>query len=545
MRKNKLNIIFFLIIAIGIFFRFYNLNWGAPFYFHPDERNIASATSQLSFPTNMNPHFFAYGSLPIYTIYFIGVLLNFFYHTHQEVTKVGFENAILIGRTISAIFSVLVLFLLYKILEFLKFRLAAIVAVCLGSFSVGLIQYAHFATFEMWLTFFLLLFLYTLLLYVKTQKLKFFILTSILFGLFIAIKVSSLVFLPILLIAFIIFDKPNELKHKCAFKRLEYLFLKITLSISIIVLTVFFTCPFFWLDNTSFLSSIHYESSVALGTLPVFYSQEFEKTIPIFYQLFHIYPFILNPIILIVFLLSLFFIFVEEKKSRFWLLLIIFTTFIIAFLSQAFLFVKWTRYYIPTLPFIYLFIGIFFEKVLYSTKGSKKKFIFLLLTLYIAVSFLFSFSYFKTVLLGTDTRVLAADWSKNNIPHSARILSETYDLGIVPFNNYFSNITLFNFYELDENTFKKDELEKDLTSNTYIILPSQRIVQTRIKENKLFANGYKFYNELFAGNLGFEKIYETKCDFFCNVLYLGSPIFSFEQTASVFDRPTVFIFKHK
>ena len=65
-----------LLTIIGAFLRFYNLNWGAPYYFHPDERNIASSVTQLHFPDQINPHFFAYGSLPIYAIYGTGVIVN-------------------------------------------------------------------------------------------------------------------------------------------------------------------------------------------------------------------------------------------------------------------------------------------------------------------------------------------------------------------------------------------------------------------------------------------------------------------------------------
>src|SRR5258708_37086924 len=76
LKKNKAAILVTILTAFAGFLHFYNLNWGAPWYFHPDERNIASSISQLQFPNQMNPHFFAYGSLPIYTIYFTGVLVN-------------------------------------------------------------------------------------------------------------------------------------------------------------------------------------------------------------------------------------------------------------------------------------------------------------------------------------------------------------------------------------------------------------------------------------------------------------------------------------
>src|SRR5436189_5461818 len=98
--KKKLLFIFLLTI-VGAIFHFYNLNWGAPFYFHPDERNIAISVSQLEFPQQMNPHFFAYGSLPIYIIFFTGVVYNlvnqFINHIYQILTP-NFEQAIIISR---------------------------------------------------------------------------------------------------------------------------------------------------------------------------------------------------------------------------------------------------------------------------------------------------------------------------------------------------------------------------------------------------------------------------------------------------------------
>ena len=131
-----------------------------------------------------------------------------------------------------------------------------------------------------------------------------------------------------------------------------------------------------------------------------------------------------------------------------------------------------------------------------------------------------------------------------NIPNDSQILSEVYDMGIVPFNPYYSKITLFNFYDLDQTPdIKSLELENFLSQSQYIILSSQRILKTRLINKDIFPNGHKFYNELINGKLGYKKIYETSCDIFCKITYLGDPVFSFEQTANVFDRPTVFIFK--
>src|SRR5579863_1518026 len=95
----------FLITIYFLFFTFFDLNWGAPFYFNPDERNIATAVAQLNFTSNINPHFFAYGQLPIYLTYIIGVVVNFLLH-HSPDLVIPFENAIIIGRLLSVFLSI-------------------------------------------------------------------------------------------------------------------------------------------------------------------------------------------------------------------------------------------------------------------------------------------------------------------------------------------------------------------------------------------------------------------------------------------------------
>ena len=56
------------VIILGAFLRFYKLDWGQGLFTHPDEYHIVSSVAQLSFPNQMNPHFFSYGTVTIYLI---------------------------------------------------------------------------------------------------------------------------------------------------------------------------------------------------------------------------------------------------------------------------------------------------------------------------------------------------------------------------------------------------------------------------------------------------------------------------------------------
>lgn len=547
-----MRILLFCIVCLGLILRLYNLSWGEPFFFHPDERNIASSVSQLQFAEQMNPNFFAYGSFPIYLIYLTGLIINLkSLILNQNIFSVSFDQAILISRFLSTSLSVFIIPLIYLIGKKLKDKQTGIIASLLTILSVGFIQSAHFGTFETWLTFFGLLLFYFCLKIVQTKSIRFILLAAITLGILVSIKVSSLALLPIPVLTVFLDSFSKRVKLVSVLSVfIVFLFALITLLI---------TSPFIFLDFPSFLSSMRYESSVALGTLPVFYTGQFFDSTPVVYQFIKIYPFLLNPILTILFIPSLIYLIYKSVKDKRMPYLLLIAFFLSLFFSQAFFFAKWTRYMLPTLPFMYLVISISLSSLFTSEepfghlRGVVKR---LLGGGIVLISILYAFSYFFTVHTKPDTRIAASLWAKEHIEKDEKILSEVFDMGIVPFNQYLPNITLFNFYDLDvlstsnggpersrRNSSEVEKLKMLLSQSEYIILPSQRILKTRLTNKEEFPQGNKFYSKLFDGSLGFNKIYETPCDLFCKITYMGDPVFSLEETVNVFDRPTVFIFK--
>lgn len=568
------------ILVIGVFLRFYNLNWGSPFYFHPDERNIASSITQLEFPSQMNPHFFAYGSFPLYSIYFLGVAWNWFdsimnqANSSSFITQVPFERAILVSRFFSAFFSFLLLLLLYRVIYITKGEQAAWITVILASLSVGFIQFSHFGTFEMWLAFFSLLLFFTTIKLLNSNSFKHIFVNALIFGILVSIKISSLALFPLPILALIMKNLRGTKTNSdyIALRNIVFAYVKILCFIGISLFFYVITNPYLFFDTSAFLGAIKYESSVALGTLSVFYTGSFYETIPIVFQFTKVYPFLINPLLTIMFIPSFVYIIYQVfiRKNVFYLLLS--TFYLLLFFSHAFFFVKWTRYMVPTLPFMYLIISIAIADFLvFITRRNTLSIKYYVLCVIIVTSFIFAISYTITVYGKKDSRIATVDFAREHILWNATILSEVYDMGITPFNPYFYRIDLFNFYDLDPvesyrsspgtirtrlterfdgaghniSTPKQNELTARLSSYDYIILPSQRILRSRFLNSLRFPEGNKFYQAIFSGRLGFEKIYETPCDLFCKITYLGDPIFSVEETANVFDRPTVFIFKRK
>ncbi|MGH7202855.1 MAG: glycosyltransferase family 39 protein, partial [Candidatus Levyibacteriota bacterium] len=492
MKKQNKHLLFLVLLTlIGLFFHFYNLNWGAPWYFHPDERNIATAVSQLNFPSQMNPHFFAYGSLPIYTIFFTALLGHFFAHLQLAAfhTNVRFEEAIVISRAYSALFATVLIPMLYILGKRLKDGNAGMFAALLGTFSVGMTQFAHYGTFELWLTFFSVCLFWHCLNVLNRGKLGDLIMTALIFGILVAIKVSSVALLPLPIFAIVFHQKQLYTKQVALRKRLAKIgivLLQFLFFLFLAFLVYLPTNPYVLLDQKDFISSMSYESSVGFGTEQVFYTGGFFDTVPVIYQLLHVYPFLLNPLVTILFLVALCYLSYLAITHRHpsYVLLILFYLFI--FTSQAILFVKWTRYLLPTLPFIYLILALTFSTVIPKKEIAKQFHMKLSYTIpfgiVLGTCILFSFAYFKTVFMNPDSRISALAFAQEHLPQNAQILSETYDLGIVPFQSHFTGITAFNFYDLDKISLDATEtnVQQQADRAQYIILPSQRILQPRI-----------------------------------------------------------------
>lgn len=532
--------ILLFIIFFSLFSRLYNIAWGAPYFFHPDERNIATSVNQLSSKTSMHPHFFAYGSLPIYSIYVVGLTSNALRLTHEvEPYTVSFDQAVIISRIFSVIFSLLTIFLLFIIGKSIHSEKAGLLSAFFAATSIGLIQYAHFGTFEMWITFFSLLLSYLAMKYMHDQKKRDLLCIGAVLGTLISIKISSFVlFFPLFFIFFYI-----HMQQKISvMKRTGYFLLRFVF-ISLFSLLIFFiTNPFIILDTPEFLGSIMYETHVATGKIPVFYTQGFIQTTPGMYQFLYVYPFLLNNFFAFFALPFLLYILYLTFKNRNISYRIYFLFFATLFFSQIFLFVKWTRYMIPTIPYIYLFFAIGYLSLLQQTHAGIRKKILLIGGVLLGIYSCILSGYFLILVYRHDSRLDAYDWAKKNIPSTSSILSEVYDLGIMPFNATFNNIFLGNFYELEQDIALKTILDTQIEKSEYIILPSQRIIKSRTLHPDIYPKSSPFYANLDNKEV-YKKVYETPCNIVCEMIYNFDPVFNTEETATVFDRPIVQIYK--
>lgn len=425
--KTSKKTLLILICLLLFYVRFIGLDWGLPFPFHPDERNMANAVQDLQCEKLniecLNPHFFAYGQLPLYL-------------ARLSPFSTSFIGATMALRLISALSSLGTLYVLSKLT---KKRLLLLLFI---GFSPGLIQWAHFGTTES-----LLILMASLLLYLGwkvIEKKEFSRQSALLFGLLlgiaIGIKLSAAVLVVIPLVCY--FMTVQKKTWMNGFLVPFFIFLGFVIA-----------SPQSLIHFSEFYSSMQYEIGVGSGLFRVFYTRQFEYSIPVLFQLFKIYPFILGPVQLLFFLLSWFVIPVKNKQ-----LLLLRFVWVATFLSGAATYAKWSRFTALSVPFALLLA---FLCCIELMRRIGKKYLF-------AVVFFFAMLpglMYATIYRTQDVRLQASEWMQRHIPENSSVMQESGNVIDLPLSNQTLRMNIVDLYDLKE-------IPQDAE---YVIVPSRRV----------------------------------------------------------------------
>jgi len=539
--KNYLKPIYLIgfIVLLGGYLRFYKLNWGEGYFFHPDEYHIVRAVNELSFPKAMDPHFFSYGSFTVYTIYFLRLFLTSALNT--PLTKL---NPFLVGRALSAFYStvsIIVVFLLSK--ELFKKKAFPYLAAVLVALTPGLVQQAHFATPESNLTFWILLTIFLWISWMKTKSWRYLALSAVTFGLATGTKIIALMLFPLFLYA-IFFDL-----FPLRAARIRTFFGKL-FTLVLFLLSFLIVFPYSILDYKSFISSMNYEGSVASGKLAVFYTRMFFETKPVVFQIQKILPYAIGPVLLLLgftgFGISIYMVLKQllQRKVKSYPWIITTFSFVLLFFSNAFLFAKWTRFIAPTFTFFSFFSLLSIQKFVSLFKRKLRTRVFYLLSSFVLATTLISGLLVFSIYTHRDVRVAGNAWLNENIPPNSFVLTEAGNMLEIPLTGNLKKVP-FDFYNLDENPALPTQLTYHLSQADYFIIQSRRIYLNHQKFPKRFPKTARFYYLLFSGNLGFAEI--KRFESYPSLTINGKGIIlkdeSAEETWSVFDHPVVRVYK--
>ncbi len=298
------------IALLSLIPRLYGLNWDANNHLHPDEREIIFRATALAWPHSLgeffstasplNPHFFAYGSFPLYLLAGVTHLLAWITSLTggRFVPPDGgvwddFNHFTLVGRALSAGFdagSVLLTGLLarrlvgrgrprpYSAAGYVGLLAAAFVAVI--PFNI---QVSHFYAVDTPLLFFVLLTLLGCVLLAQAGRAEYSwsvyavgLFTGLGFGLAMATKVSALPQLAPIAVALLL---------RWRRRGFDEFFLSLLAIGGAALITFLLTSPYALIDSTTFQQQVNEQTALSQGKLDYPYVRQFADTAPYLYPL--------------------------------------------------------------------------------------------------------------------------------------------------------------------------------------------------------------------------------------------------------------------
>ncbi|MBI3380272.1 glycosyltransferase family 39 protein [Candidatus Gottesmanbacteria bacterium] len=429
---------------------------------------------------------------------------------------------------------------------------------------------------------------------------KYLILLSFTIGLALGSKLTGIFFLIPTAITLLI--QIIQLLNKRSKKRISGLLAYGFMGLLVLVgstLIFFISSPYNLADPADFKSAVFgYESDVATGRYEAFYTRQFANTTPILFQAEKIFPYALGWPVFILgslgFITAVIILFVDlvinfqfsifnfqsrfklkifkfnknfkfqisnytknKKRDGLQLLFIVMVSLLIYFLPNAFLFAKWTRFMTPILPFFSIFAAFTVYLIYRFIKNFSRKiqnYFYLLIFAFLFSSILPGLM-FMSIYTHDDSRLQASYWIYNNIPDHSYVLSETANvvdipLGIAKTTNQQStskNYTVisFDFYHMDENPQIFQQLLNHLEKSDFIFIPSRRIFANYPNILNKYPLVTKYYQLLFSGALGFEKVSEIYSfpQLSMGNYQLSIPDEGAEETFTVFDHPVIRIYR--
>jgi hypothetical protein len=217
----------------------------------------------------------------------------------------------------------------------------------------------------------------------------------------------------------------------------------------------------------------------------------------------------------------------------------------------------------PVFPFFAIFAGLGVQQIYqvlknfiikYQKSNNIFSFSFFILHFAFLILVILPGIAFMSIYTHEDSRVTASRWIYENVPSNSYILSETANVVDIPLQipnytlpsrDYNLTVISFDFYHLDEEPRLFLQLLNHLEKADYILIPSRRIFANHPRQANKYPLVTKYYQLLFSGRLGFEKVTEISSfpGFTLYPLRLTLPDEEAEETFTVFDHPVVRIYR--
>ncbi len=559
----------FGLALLGLALRLYGLNWDQGNSFHPDEREIMFHVTALSWPNSfaqfldpvnspLNPHFFAYGSFPLYLLATLGNVLTRFYPILGT-----FANLTLIGRVVNAIFdcgTILLTGWLGLLLaddhtpERRKAWTLALLAAALVTFTPLQLQLSHFYAVDTMLLFFVTLTILACVALVNTgAPIRWSLVAGLGYGLALATKFSAAPLVVPLLVAVILRWRRHGL-----FAALGVLFASLATTGSVFLVAM----PYALLDWTNFREQVVMQGDLARGLLDLPYVRQFAGMVPYLYEAQNILLWGMG-VMLGLAALAGFVWLLWCAWGRIiggsWLVVLAWVITYSAIVGSFY--VKFMRYMLPVYPFLTLMAAALLVALAYREKLKNRSYKRLFATALpvAAIALVLAGTAFQGLALlnvysQPDTRIQASRWIYSHLRPGSVLTYEQWDDPLpVPVDGQDPSIfvqathpdasgqpqTGLDLY--GDDTFQKARLLANLLPKIdCITMATDRLDKSIPRLPQRYPLTIHYYQLLFSGQLGFYLAaqFENHPNLFGVTLNDSNA----DESYSVFDHPVVRIF---
>ncbi len=550
--------------------RLYGLDAAQGNNFHPDERQILFHVVQLSWPGSwaqffnaatspLNPHFFAYGSFPIYLLAAVGNILS-----HISAPLANFANLTLTGRVLNAIFDCGTILLVGWLGLLLTNDHApgrryawsvALLAAALVAFTPFQLQLSHFYTVDTMLLFFVTLTVLACVVLVDTDKpMRWSLVAGLGYGLALATKFSAA---PLAISLFV------ALAMRWYRRGLSSIIVPLLLSFCVTFAVFLIAMPYALLDMPEFIQQVAQQGDLARGALDLPYVRQFAGTTPYAYEaqnmLFWGMGLMLGLAALAGFLWLCWR--VWKRDAGPWLVVLSWVV-VYGAITGGF-YVKYMRYMLPIYPFLTLMAASILIALLKFSrervKDARTKSYIAIILPYIAIVVVLAGTMFQGLALlnvysQPNTRIQASRWIFSHLKPGSVLTYEQWDDSLPEaVDNHDPSIYQQVSYPNangqpqqgldlygDDTAAKAQQLARILPTVDAITMATDRLDKSIPRLPCRYPLTIHYYQLLFSGQLGFHLAvqFENHPNLFGIVLDDSNA----DESYSVFDHPTARIF---
>ena len=507
-----------LIVLLALGLRLYGIDWDDGGLFHPDERAILMQTQQIEFPSPgefgdllsadkspLNPGWFNYGSLPLYTLRTLQAVASPF--TDWDLFDLRIP-----GRAISALADTVTVLLVFAFGARWYGRRVGLLASALAALAVIHIQLSHFFAVDTILVMFIMATILVLVRVAHTGRKRDAVLAGVLFGLAVATKASAAPLVLPIVVAHLIsaFSAPGDRFSFAPFNRTRLrLFVVGGLTTAAAALAAMAIAqPYMFIDFGQFWTDVTRESQMVRRVLDYPFTRQYIDTPRYLYQGWQLGMWGLGPVLGLTVWGGLGAGLVVAWRSRRKVDLVV-LAWIVPYLAIIGWFdVKFMRYMLPVTPLLMIYGGRAAWGIIDAVRRIprlRQAAAPLVVGVLIAFTAHYAFA-FESIYAKPHPAQEASDWIAANAVPGSTILKEHWDEGLPDLYRY--DVRELPLYDRDDRAKLKD-VAGSLADADYLVVFSNRLYGTIPRLEDRYPITSVYYEQLFSGELGYELAFTT------------------------------------